>query len=266
MHGTLYFPPIDVAKVRELAAQGLGSPTIARQLGTTRGRIDHCFLVHKIPRNGRVGGKRKEFAPRPCGYCGQLFERGTKEAGRDFLARKFCSLSCAGHARQVLVPARAWTQTDISKVKEMVTAGLTAREIAGEFKATRNAIIGLARRHGFRLNGGVVRPRVAKPKVERPRIKMPKITDADIPFEQRVTFLQLEPHHCRWPIGDLPDMMFCGAAREGKSSYCAAHEHKAHNYERGQRLPQATPVPDREDRRLRSMRAIFGFAQIKRAI
>lgn len=37
-----------------------------------------------------------------------------------------------------------------------------------------------------------------------------------------IALLDLEPHHCRWPIGE-PTRGFCGHGRAPGSSYCAAH-------------------------------------------
>lgn len=37
-----------------------------------------------------------------------------------------------------------------------------------------------------------------------------------------IALLDLEPHHCRWPIGD-PTRGYCGHAKVPGSSYCAGH-------------------------------------------
>ena len=39
----------------------------------------------------------------------------------------------------------------------------------------------------------------------------------------KVTFFDLEPHHCRWPYGDSPDVMFCGNPKEPGCPYCRNH-------------------------------------------
>lgn len=38
-----------------------------------------------------------------------------------------------------------------------------------------------------------------------------------------VTFAQLEPHHCRWPFGESPNMFFCAADRFEDLPYCLQH-------------------------------------------
>ena len=52
---------------------------------------------------------------------------------------------------------------------------------------------------------------------------VPKAEEAVNP----VTFMELENHHCRWPVGDKAgfDQLYCGKEKEAKSSYC--REHKA---------------------------------------
>jgi GcrA cell cycle regulator len=50
---------------------------------------------------------------------------------------------------------------------------------------------------------------------------------ADIPFEQRKQFFDLEPHHCRFPYGEVgkSDFFFCGApdADWPARPYCRVH-------------------------------------------
>jgi GcrA cell cycle regulator len=43
-------------------------------------------------------------------------------------------------------------------------------------------------------------------------------------FKKPVKFFDLKDHHCRWPgAGDMPDLLFCGAAVADGYSYCPAH-------------------------------------------
>lgn len=37
-----------------------------------------------------------------------------------------------------------------------------------------------------------------------------------------VALLDLEPHHCRWPVQDVP-YLFCADAKQDGSSYCSYH-------------------------------------------
>jgi hypothetical protein len=73
------------------------------------------------------------------------------------------------------------------------------------------------------------------PKVKKQRVRLRLIDD-----QNQVTFAQLEPHHCRWPIGDprQSDFRFCGCKRLTGKPYCEEHVVKAGKmYESG-----STPV------------------------
>ena len=45
------------------------------------------------------------------------------------------------------------------------------------------------------------------------------------PVANPVTLMELQWHHCRWPIGDpqSPDFMFCGANKLDGHPYCGRH-------------------------------------------
>jgi GcrA cell cycle regulator len=68
------------------------------------------------------------------------------------------------------------------------------------------------------------------------------------------TLLDLEPHDCRWPIGEprSPDFHFCGEQQAAGRSYCAHHWGMAFQPARprnhGQRpqAPMALPPPAAE--------------------
>jgi GcrA cell cycle regulator len=66
----------------------------------------------------------------------------------------------------------------------------------------------------------------------------PQVIDQQIPFEQRRAFLELEPHHCRWPVGEPsePGFFFCGAVKLDDHSYCGAHHRRSRDYTRPYRL------------------------------
>jgi GcrA cell cycle regulator len=46
-----------------------------------------------------------------------------------------------------------------------------------------------------------------------------------IDTDTEVTLMELEPHHCRFPLGDpkRPDFRFCGCRRVETKPYCPAH-------------------------------------------
>lgn len=115
-----------------------------------------------------------------------------------------------------------------------VQSAAKARAIAGKLKAAADK----ARQ-----------PRAAKPANHRPgkpyvmrqrfgtreerdasRVEWVKIQQrlASIPEVVRVTsIIDLEPHHCRWPIGE-PTRGFCGCQKQPGTSYCAKHLIRAH--------------------------------------
>jgi GcrA cell cycle regulator len=133
--------------------------------------------------------------------------------------------------------------------------GLSASQIANRLNemlgekltkpATRNTVIGLAKRCGVGLNP----PAVAAPgsrrdrrKREKPRKAKPAgpgtsseqaieslarleahCDGADIPT-LRVSLLDLKHDSCRWPLGDpfLDDFAYCGMAAT-RGAYCAGH-------------------------------------------
>lgn len=63
-------------------------------------------------------------------------------------------------------------------------------------------------------------PMLSVPKAPIPRVRL-KLVDSPT----AVTFQELQPHHCRWPIGDPKqrDFRFCGCQRLSVGPYCEAH-------------------------------------------
>jgi GcrA cell cycle regulator len=154
-----------------------------------------------------------------------------------------------------------WTDQRVAHLKARWSQGVTAREIAWELGGglSHSAVLGKIHRLGIaelspnawvhrprrggkpclvfhrsveRPFGGIYRRRQwllpiwvieAKPYVDDPGI------DADVPFAQRRSLIELTASACRWPVGDPshPDFFFCGAeALQGKP-YCAAHGARA---------------------------------------
>jgi GcrA cell cycle regulator len=112
------------------------------------------------------------------------------------------------------------------------------------FGVSRNTIIGKARRMGLdRRNTANQRKPVIdrrkrwRKRPTRPLIKveaMPEAIPAPRPIApvgQHVLLIDLRPEHCRWPIGEPVEMLFCGQVKNGSSSYCEAHARRA--YQRG---------------------------------
>lgn len=58
--------------------------------------------------------------------------------------------------------------------------------------------------------------RVIKPTREQTEIRCAEVDPLNIPL------LDLQPHHCRWPYGESPSVVFCGNGIF-QGSYCGAH-------------------------------------------
>ena len=152
----------------------------------------------------------------------------------------------------------SWTPDKTAKVKAMLETGATAGEVALKLKLTRAAVIGKARRMGWKMASGLncgrnafapkePRPSIAPERVPNPAYKLDKrkrgMSDKreakSRPEDRRepgsvmlrsiglicepVDILDLKPSHCRWPIDQGQRVMFCGAQRDGERPYCSSH-------------------------------------------
>lgn len=146
--------------------------------------------------------------------------------------------------------AAQWTDETFKLLLELYSQKASYETLAVHFGKTRGQISGmidraakkgLVKRHNIRQNQHtsplLVKPRsqvlacneatvvkrVITAKKKR-RVRLRLITD-----ENQVTFAELEPHHCRWPIGDprQSDFRYCGCRRELKKPYCETHSQMA---------------------------------------
>lgn len=145
-----------------------------------------------------------------------------------------------------------WSNEDYFLLLKMYTDNCAPTTIAVHFNKTRGQIAGLL--HRAKQNGLIEGKRIFKPKAEKlpkpdPVEKVNKLLAQKllnklivkrvrkqrrvrlrlIDHTNEVTFAELEPHHCRWGIGDPrnTDFRFCGCRRELTRPYCAAHVIKA---------------------------------------
>lgn len=140
-----------------------------------------------------------------------------------------------------------WTNEAVGRLTALAKGGHSSSAIAAALAkqfgkpVSRNAVIGKLHRAGIIL--GVQRRAPAEPKpATRPTIKFrqpraekslpltPSVTAVEPALKATpVTFAELEPHHCRWPFGDVgnPDFRFCGARRALGRPYCEEHHAKA---------------------------------------
>jgi GcrA cell cycle regulator len=139
--------------------------------------------------------------------------------------------------------SRAWSRRDHEFFLQLAGKGLTARAIAVQMTerlgvdVSRSAVI--SRMH----RAGIWRKREkaeAPPKRPSPaRVVAPEPAPQPVqPVVKRrcddvatVALLDLQPHHCKWPVGHpgTPGFGFCGDMRVDGTPYCAGHNRRAVN-------------------------------------
>jgi len=136
-----------------------------------------------------------------------------------------------------------WTPELTERLVALTKAGYSGSAVAAKLGVTRSAVIGKVHRLGMQLgncrngNGQIRtgrpqkpvltsfnkyrnRKAKSKPEFEKAPIPVPTINDV-----ARVTFPELEAHHCKYPIGDprQSGFGFCGLERIPGSPYCMPH-------------------------------------------
>jgi GcrA cell cycle regulator len=136
------------------------------------------------------------------------------------------------------VPPNNWTAERVAMLGKLCADGLSSAEIAEELGGiTRNAVLGKVHRLGLSLlQQRTGRPRVPNPKRRRNYPNKPKPQHfrvdnrpsepiVDLPPEipvNPIPLLDLEHHHCRYPVADNPTL-FCGGRAVPGCSWCARH-------------------------------------------
>ncbi len=169
-----------------------------------------------------------------------------------------------------------WTDERTEQLKVLWADGQSCSQIAAEMGGiTRNAVIGkvhrlcLAKRLAKDLKPTQRRHREPREYVKAVRVRpsahnvlfpvievvdVPVPDDMEIPIEQRKTLVEIENHHCHWPVGDpcKPDFFFCGdptADVLGGRPYCAWHSRRAKGEptprSRKRQADNATYIPPR---------------------
>jgi hypothetical protein len=117
-----------------------------------------------------------------------------------------------------------WTFERDAVLIEMWAAGFSASQIANKFRdhlISRCAVIGRA----HRLNLSPRRPRnaaVPKPPPPPPLSPPNPPPPPSAPGMRRLTFIELEPSSCRFPLEEVG--LFCGADAESGRVYCPFHQ------------------------------------------
>lgn len=141
-----------------------------------------------------------------------------------------------------------WTQPRIDQLKALWASGATAPQIANALGDgfTKNAVLGKA--HKLKLPGranlgnGITKAQfdASRPVHRQPSAPIIENFDMEdgegVDVTHLVGILDLERHHCRWPMaGDGSATMFCGE-RSRHGPYCPRHASRAGiGYGRGPR-------------------------------
>ena len=116
-----------------------------------------------------------------------------------------------------------WTEQRTAMMREMWTAGYSARsiaektnELAGFDLLTRSAVIGKANRLGLSKQTKSSKTR------KQNKAKRSALPSAPDPTPG-VDLVDLQRHHCRFPLEARPPFTYCGNNRQDGSSYCEFH-------------------------------------------
>lgn len=116
-----------------------------------------------------------------------------------------------------------WTPERIEQVKTLAEKGMSARLIADELGASRNAVVGVGFRNGIQFKAIIKQKRSNSKQAVKPIVNIPVIEV--VPEPQRVgmlTIMELDASACRFPFGDPRDTSFryCGQRKSLSGSYC----------------------------------------------
>lgn len=143
---------------------------------------------------------------------------------------------------------RMWKPEERSGIYKMFKEGASYSTICEKYQMTKGQLAGMLRRQRERM-GQVAMPKRVRVKKEKPKAEPVYRPTSNYTFNpgvflknrapptskrvrlkliqdpRYVTLLELEPHHCRWPIGDpkQSDFRFCGCDRVAGRPYCDAH-------------------------------------------
>jgi GcrA cell cycle regulator len=160
-----------------------------------------------------------------------------------------------------------WIAERVATLKRLLSdpRRLTAQQIASELGVSRNAVVGKAARLGLRLPNHSLRNPWRPSGLEEAPLHG-RVPDLEAPTDcpsgsptargqrtarpKHIAFLDLEPHHCRWPYGRRLPFTFCGCDRIARSAYCAVHTGESREQaeqtnaspERGKQTAIASPV------------------------
>lgn len=162
-----------------------------------------------------------------------------------------------------------WTSERERELIKLVDDGTSPFDVGVIMGISRNAAIGKARRLGAKWSGCSSRPPSqqdrsarrreqrqaagAKPRKPRsPAIRIPGRPPEPIeapPEMKQLSFMELEPRQCRWPIDAGPGVsnLYCGT--DTKETYCSFHRAHASRTGYVKRDPVAARMRTREMKR-----------------
>jgi hypothetical protein len=129
---------------------------------------------------------------------------------------------------------KRWTVEQDRQLLELEQQGLSASLIADRMAKTRNAVIGRSYRlRGYRrlkanptrrtTRTTVMKPNPGHNKKLNPAPPAVLAEPSPDPDRRMITILELTPRTCRWPHGERPPYLYCGAPPLYGKSYCEAH-------------------------------------------
>jgi GcrA cell cycle regulator len=146
-----------------------------------------------------------------------------------------------------------WTDERVTELRRLVALALTGSQIGARFGMSRSQIMGKASRLRLVVGGGRKAPslagaakraanraRMAAKRLQSRTARQAKLVQAQpwrgsllacdaVPASEcwkgvgKVGLIELEPHHCRWPLGEHPAVTFCGADSYPGLPYCGRH-------------------------------------------
>jgi len=139
---------------------------------------------------------------------------------------------------------RDWPLERIEQLAALAAKGLSARVIADKMHMSRNAILGMCYRRKIviqpqpkkrRIRAGMGNVRITLNTPRRPyagptldfhaEATLQPMAPIAAPTATPVDIMGLEPHHCRYPLGEpSANMLYCGATIAGdRLSFCPFH-------------------------------------------
>jgi GcrA cell cycle regulator len=140
-----------------------------------------------------------------------------------------------------------WNPERIEELKSCVERGMTCSQIAAAIGVSRNAVIGKIHRLGISSGRPAGAPERANcpPRARHPRgptqRRLLRLAYAQASLDEIMSdvvvislhpcsLIDIDPHQCRWPIGDpaATNFMFCGNDAIAGLTYCVGHARMAY--------------------------------------